>query len=213
MQDNEAFQGIGPPSLFYEFQLECKRHQEEPFRLLRDDFLLPPLGKLWNEEIFAKAYMAWSETALYFTFVVESSPWQVFYPQVSRGDSIELFVDTKNLKSARLATRFCHHFFFLPERIEGLVTGEITHFRTEDTHPLCNPDDIEYKVTHTKKGYRADFVLTERCLVGFQPTEGACIGLSYRVNRFNGSPQHFAPSSLRLPLDQCPYLWPEVRLR
>lgn len=211
MQNNASFEGIAQPAYFFALEADCRRLEKQAFESLHKKYLLPSFGKLWDEEIFAKVYMAWSESALHWTFVVEQEgPPKVSYPKVEQGDSIELFIDTKNLKTAKLTHRFSHHFYFLPERIEGVMTGEITRFRTEDTHPLCNADDIELTITHSKKGYVAEIVLSEKCLVGLQPEEKGCIGFSYRINRASGPAQHFAPSSHHCTIDQHPYLWPQV---
>ena len=77
--------------------------------------------------------------------VVNQPVQECFYPDVSRGDGIELFFDTRDVKTSGYNTRFCHHFFFLPEAVDGHQAGELTRFRTEDVHDLCDPNELKIK--------------------------------------------------------------------
>ncbi len=108
-----------------------------------------------ESEAFATVSMAWQESApkagLNFFIDVQNANPQVTFPKIEDGDSCELFIDTKNLKSARTTHRFCHHFYFLPERVEGVMAKEVTRFRTEDSHPPAESADLEVQVVRKKK--------------------------------------------------------------
>ena len=101
-------------------------------------YLLADTSALCSEESFAEVAMGWHQQGLEIYVRIDEPFRQAHYPEVDRGDSIEVFVDTRDVKTASFNTRFCHHFFFLAEGIEGHFAGEMTRFRTEDVHPLCD---------------------------------------------------------------------------
>src|SRR5437660_888436 len=193
---------IALPDYFFALQADCQKYEAKTFGKAKK-YALCPLFKLFGENEFAKVYMAWADDALYFQIVVEQDEIKVSCPDVNKGDSVELFIDTKNLKSAKLTHRFCHHFYFLPELCEGRQAGEITRFRTEDVHPLASAQDLEVKSIISKRGYELFITIPEKCLVGYEPETSKAIGFSYRINRSNSEPQLFAHSHSEA-IDQHP---------
>lgn len=195
------------PSYFFNFHLTCSKWN----RGFEKKHLLPALCKLDGKSPFATVSIGWEQEGLHVQVEVLQDEIKVFYPDIQKGDSIELFIDTKNLKSAKTSHSFCHHFFFLPEPIEGIDRGEITRFRTEDTHPLCMKEDLECTIEHTKKGYTASIFIPERCLTGFQGEKNTKIGFGYRVNSSIELPQLFAIPKDTMVAEQYPYLLAEMQ--
>ena len=212
----DAFVGYVPPEYFFALELDVAKWKDSKKKDAKaawgESYLLPQFCKLFQEEPFAEVSMAWSPEGLYFFVDVAHENPTVSFPEVQKGDSIELFIDTKNLKTARTTHRFCHHFYFLPERIEGTMAGESTRFRTEDSHPLCSADDLEVKVIRKKKGYTSEIFIPQKCLIGYQPEIGGQLGFTYRINRANDTPQHFAISSTNCEIENNPYLWALIKL-
>lgn len=173
---------------------------------------LPSTADACFEEHFAKVQAGWSEQGLHFIVTVDSPVRGVAYPNVSDGDSIELFIDTRDGKTGGFNTRFCHHFFVLPESIEGVQAGEITRFRTEDSHPLCDPNDLKIKILTSSRGYTAHIFLPTQCLCSYDPLEFNRLGFTYRINRYNHAPQHFSVVSEDYQIDQNPSSWGTLRL-
>jgi hypothetical protein len=173
---------------------------------------LPSTQHLTGEISFAKLAMGWSEEGLAFLVQVNQPATASFYPQVSQGDSIELFVDTRDLKSAGFNTRFCHHFFFLPQSVENISKGEITHFRTEDSHPLCDPQALEYQKASKKNHDLIKIFIPSQCLYGYDPKQFDRLGFTYRINRHRGQPQHFSVVTEDFQIDQQPSLWGSLKL-
>lgn len=197
-----------PLEYFFTFEADCHQLQKK----FEKKHFLPHFSKLLDEEQFAEVGAGWNQSGLYFFIEVSTPEIAVSFPDIQKGDSIELFIDTKNLKSTKSTHRFCHHFYFLPERVEGVLCKEITHFRTEDSHPLCNPDDIQLKITKRKSSYEADICIPTECLTGFQPEVGQSIGFTYRINRSKGPAQHFAVSSQHCQIEYYPHLWGTLKL-
>jgi len=164
---------------------------------------LPKLCELMGEEFFADVAAGWSETGLHLLIQAECS--------MHESNSVELFIDTKNLKTAKTTHRFQHHFLFYPERHEGIQAKEITSFRTEDRHPLAHSDELEIKTKVTAKGYEMTLFIPEKCLVGNLPEMGGAMGFTYRINRDKYSSQHFGLSD-NSKFEIYPYMWPSVKL-
>jgi hypothetical protein len=201
---------IFPELLFsYEFNcLKCSHHDAGP---LDKKYLLPDIGHtLWNETPFAKVYIGYNDQGLFFHFDVQEPIDAVFFPDYEKGDAIELFIDTRNNKQARTTHRFCHHFCILPEPFESVQAKEITCFRSDDSHPLANPDDIKVRIKQSSKGYTAYIMLPSNVLFGFAPQDTHAIGFCYRILRTGKDPQHFALSSFHYRIEKYPYMWPTL---
>lgn len=209
--DEESYFALSPAN-FFAMMWDCprlaKRDQEPPF----SKNALPNTGKLCHEYDFAEVAMGWHEEGLAFHIQVNQPYTQSHYPMVERGDSVELFIDTRDLKSAGFNTRFCHHFVFLPKSVEDHQWEERTHFRTEDSHPLCDPSLIECKTTIKRDGYRMKIFIPAQCLHGYDPKQCDRIGFTYRINRAEGRPQHFSIVSQEYQIDQQPSLWASIKL-
>jgi hypothetical protein len=200
------------PVHFFALSCDCRYlPKREQFPSLKSH-ALPSTHHLTNEELFAKVAMGWHEEGIALHLQVNEAPVESCYPELEKGDSFELFIDTRDLKSAGFNTRFCHHFFFLPEALEGVNKGEKTHFRTEDSHPLCDPQALYCQTQLKKKDYSMNIFIPTQCLYGYDPRQFDRLGLTYRINRHQGKPQHFAVVSPDYQIDQQPSLWGSIKL-
>lgn len=197
-----------PPIHFIEIQWEILYRDPTEKGLLGRQYVLPNTSFLCNEEAFCEVYMGWNEQGLIVDAVFSRPFHHSHYPQLEEGDAIEIFVDTRDTKPGT-NTRFCHHFFVLAKEVEGVRSGELTRFRTEDRHEHCDPQDIFVKVF---SGNSIQIVLSNRCLNGYDPLEVPRIGVSYRVHRSDGPSQHYSATTREFPLDQLPSLWSSARL-
>lgn len=175
-------------------------------------YLLPDLSNLCSEKPFAEIAMGWNQEGLEIYASVSQPCRKTHYPEVMRGDSLELCIDTRDVKTAGFNTRFCHHFFFLPEAFEGHIAGEVTRFRTEDTHPLCDPEELKVKSQVKKDSYIMQIFIPAHCLHGYDPEQFDRMGFTYRINRTGGPPQHFSVVTEDYQIEQQPSLWSSVRL-
>lgn len=177
-----------------------------------EKYLIPDTSKLCGESSFAKIAMGWNQEGIEVLAIVNESFQQSSYPDVSLGDSVELMFDTRDVKTSGFNTRFCHHFFFLPEAIEGHQAGEITRFRTEDVHELCDPNDLKVKYQSNFRGYSLQIFIPRECLYGYDPDQFNRLGFTYRINRFKKNSQHFSVVSEDFQVEQQPSLWSSMRL-
>jgi len=174
-------------------------------RSMRRSFLLDETQELLGEEKFAQVALAYSDEGIYAAVFVDKPVERVEWTSFARGDAVELFFDTRDVKTALCATRFCHHFLFLPQ--EENPARELTHFRTEDTHPLCDPLDLSVETKKEKKAYTMQIFIPAQCLHGYDPIPGSRIGFTYRIHRAGGRPQHYAAASSHFMIEQSPRLW------
>lgn len=214
MSDDGApggFEGFAPVDFFFSEEVDC--HQVTESKELGKKYLLPPLGDVFGEESFAQVFMGWHATGLFFQVQVQQeNSLVVSYPDIRAGDSFEFFIDTRNIATAKTTHRFCHHFYFLPERFEGHMKGECTRFRTEDAHPLCADDSLDLHVSKHATGYTARIFIPKECLVGYDPQAGGRLGFTYRINRPGATSQHFAMAYEQSRIDTMPCLWAKLRL-
>ena len=180
---------------------------------LKKTHLLPNFSELLYEELFAEVFMGWHERGLFFEIKVSKPFEECHFPEFRKGDSVELFIDTRDLKSAGFSTRFCHHFVFLPKPVEEIHAQEVTVFRTDDKHPLCEAQNLKIKSDFQKRRYFLEIFIPSECLHGYDPTSFDRLGLSYRINRLKGDPQHFTVSSDYLAIESQPSLWSTMQMR
>lgn len=186
------------------FWLNAQNHQK---------YLLPNTSALCNQEHFADVALGWNQEGIE-AFVKIKEPFQqIYYPEIAKGDSVELFIDTRDVKTSGYNTRFCHHFFFLPEAAEGHVAGELTRFRTEDRHELCDPKELQVKATFKESSYQLNLFIPSQCLHGYDPDQFKRMGFTYRINRATGGSQHFSVTSEEYQIEQQPSLWSSVLLK
>jgi hypothetical protein len=184
-------------------------HDVPKYRLKAKPQWLPVAAELSGEDAFAEVALAWSKEGLSVDVAVSGPFEEPSYPRIEGGDSIELFFDTRDSKQGTFNTRFCHHFFFLPSAVNGVQAGEITRFRTEDSHEHCQAEEL--KIDGKKSGHWKIFI-PNHCLVGYNPSEYDRLGFTYRINRADGSKQHFSVCSDEFLVDQQPTLWSSLRL-
>jgi hypothetical protein len=208
----EDFVPLNPVG-FFALGCDCHFQEFDPKKDLTKAFLLPNMSDLCGEESFADLAMAWGYEGITVQVDIHQPFAHPVYPAVTTGDSVELFFDTRDVKSSGFNTRFCHHFFFLPTAVEGTQAGELTHFRTEDTHELCDAKRLLVINTSKKNSARLKIFLPHQCLHGYDPEQFDRLGFSYRINRLQGEPQHFSAVSQNYQIEQQPSLWSSVRLR
>lgn len=195
------FFGLTADSLFIRGSLKPDKNQ-----------ILPSTSDLLDEESFADVYSGWNFEKLCFQIDVHRPFQRISETDFRKGDSVELFIDTRDLKTKGVVTRFCHHFVFFPVETQNFFGREITRFRNEDTHRLCHPEDLQVIPTLDEKSYSLSIEIPSHCLFGYDPLSFSRIGFTYRINRFEGPPQHFAVSSEEYTIEQHPATWGTLKL-
>jgi len=197
------------PIHFFELTVDIKRSEKIP-KMLKKSFLLPDTSELFPEERFADVWMAWHEEGLSFEMEVDKPFENSFFPDFRKGDSIELFIDTRNLKNVKSVHRFCHHFCLLPQEVGGVNALEITKFRSEETRPLMDMEELKMTCQFDDSSYSVSLFFPSKLLYGYEPLEFPQLGFTYQINRFGGKPGHFCLSSFNI--ENHPALWGSLKL-
>lgn len=218
MFNDQKFFALSPVS-FFQISADCHSlgsRQKEEFSLLNSSkhakYLLPDTSFLCHQKNFANVYMGWNKEGLELLVAAKQPFLRANHPEISRGDGVELFFDTRDVKTSGYNTRFCHHFFFLPEAVEGVLAGEITRFRTEDTHEWCDARELKVTCTRKSNSYLLQIFIPSQCLYGYDPDQFDRLGFTYRINRADGDSQHFSVTSDDYQLEQQPSLWSSLKL-
>lgn len=165
--------------------------------------LLPSTSDLFPEKSFGEVGIGWHEEGITVGALVHKPL------EDPDGDFLEMFLDTRDLKTAGFPTRFCHHFLIVPQ-VGG--SREVTRFRTEDTHSLCDSEELDVSFHTERTSYHIQAFIPAHCLHGYDPHSFDRLGFTYRLNRHKGEPQHFSVSSSFYAIDQQPSLWASLKL-
>lgn len=208
----EEIEPILPASFFtYSFDLAKRKHlPKDPFH---EPYLLPDYSDLLEEEKFADVAMCYDESGLEIRVLVDKPFEDVSFPRVQSGDSVEIFIDTRDYKKASTVTKFCHHFVFLPKEVGELVACEITKFRGDDTRELADSNLLSCETAFHKNSYEMQIIIDAEALFGFDPAEFKKMGFSYRINRKRKDAQHFTVSSHQFHIERFPAMWASVLLK
>lgn len=198
------------PVQFFGLSCDCLylRHGLKPDK----NFLLPSTADLLDEDSFADVYVGWNVEKLGFLISIKAPFQNVNEGDFRKGDSIELFLDTRDLKTKGVVSRFCHHFVFFPVQVKNFYGREVTRFRGEDIHPLCHPEDLQVVSDIGENSYSVSIEIPSGCLHGYDPLNFPRIGFTYRINRAEAPPQHFAVSSEEYVIEQHPATWGTLKL-
>ena len=81
-----------------------------------DAELLPSLGEMDGEERFAPVWSCWNEHVIYIAAHVtgKRSALRCDPKEFWKGDNLRLMLDMRDTRNIKRATKFCHHFYFLP---------------------------------------------------------------------------------------------------
>lgn len=211
MKDFENFPNIKLLN-FFDVGIELEKYLSKA-KLLSKKYLLNSFSSLLNEEEFAKVYMAYDLKGLYFIFDIKTPFTKAFFPEYLRGDSIEIFIDTRSLKTKGYITKFCHHFVFFAEDIKSYKAREITRFRADDMHTLADPKDLKVESFIHPKSYMLDIFIPASSLTGFNPLEINYFSFTYKINRYQMPAQNFCLSSLEHNIEKSPHLWAKMNLK
>lgn len=205
------------PIHFFAIGVNCHYYGGKKEASLPSKHQLPDLSSLFFAEApFAKVFLGWSEKGLFLTIVTHLSFGNVHFPDTRAGDSIELFIDTRDAKKSGPITRFCHHFCIFPEPFESetkeIQALEMTRFRAEDVHPLADPNLIFVESEKKMRGREVRIFLPQEVLYRYDPSQFERLGFSYRINRASGLPQYFSASSDEVALESHPAFWASLNL-
>ncbi len=198
---------------FFAFQIDCHYAKGKK---LEKKHQLPSLASFHGSRPFADVSLGWHERGICVQVSVNGAFNEPDFPKFTTADSIELFFDTRDVKTTGYNTRFCHHFYFLPDPVQQngdrIQAGEVTRFRTDDVHELCDASQLLVRSTTDKKKRIIKIFIPSESLHGYDPRQFDRLGFTYRLNRINGSKQYYSASDEDFTIESQPSLWASLRL-
>ena len=178
-----------PNRLLFRFEFPLCQRAKPPridgrLRGWTDAELLPALGEMDGEEVFAPLWCCWSAEGISIGTQVagKRSPLRCDPRTFWQGDKLRLMLDMRDTRTIKRATRFCQQFYFLPTGGpgNGPTAASAPLNRAKEHAPPVLPDEIEVAATVQRSGYKLEARLPAACLFGFDPEQHRRIG-SHRL--------------------------------
>ena len=210
-----------PQRAFFSFAFPCQRRRDPPvidgnLKDWDDSFHIPDLMGIEGQSSFARLSMGWDDNGLYFAVEVSGkTSYKIDPKNYWHGDCLELWIDTRDMKDIHRATRFCHHFFFLPGgsgRDGKSPIGRQTSIdNAREQAPPCSEDSIQVGLKRLKRSYRMEIALPATGLNGYEPQEFEHIGFNYALRDSECGVQSWSVSR-DTPVVHDPSTWGSVQL-
>ena len=208
-----------PTRAFFQFAATCSRLEKSPavdgsLEDWSDEFRLPELAVLdRSREPFASVYAGWREEGLYFgVHVTKPAAAEVKPDRPLRSDGLQLWVDTRDVRDAHRASRYCHHFFFHPGKGSRKARGGQVRIRGARAQSSpCEPSELTVASRANQRGYRMEVQVPAHVLHGFDPEENRRLGFTYLVVDRKLGRQYWTADD-PLPVSYDPSLWGTIEL-
>src|ERR1700722_4781762 len=161
--------------------VEPRRGGTRPFLDLGDAPFLPELGALDDAPTFARLQAGWNEAGIGFRVSVtgKKMPIAEVADEPRESDGLQIWIDTRNTQSIHRASRFCHHFAFLPaspssgsRRGAKNETGSAYQFAislAKEDAPSTRVGLLRVESRSLADGYELDAWIPAECLAGYEP--------------------------------------------
>ncbi|MEE2752951.1 MAG: hypothetical protein VX910_03135 [Candidatus Latescibacterota bacterium] len=208
-----------PVRSFFEFEQACPVVDDTSFlkgtlRGWSERNKLPDLMALDQKDNYADVYIGWNADGIYFGVNAKGSPGLEVDPKRPlKGDGVQIWIDTRDVREAHRASRFCHHFYFLPTggRSDGPVAGQVRIRRAREQGKPCEPQNISVFSRVSKKGFRLSAFLPADILNGFEPEDNNRFGFTYLIRDRKLGRQCWTADE-PLPVGYDPSLWGTITL-
>ncbi|MDA0747957.1 MAG: hypothetical protein O2954_15660 [bacterium] len=207
-----------PRRAFFEFACACLYRENAPkidgkLSDWDERYLLTDLGVLDGREPFANVYAGWNDGGVYLAVdVLRAVEMETDVKRPLRGDGLQVWVDTRDVRTAHRASRYCHHFYFLPAKgSRKPVGGQVRIRRARSQGKPCDPSHLEVACSTTRSGYRMEMKLPAEVLTGFDPEENTRLGFTYLLRDRKLGRQYWTADE-PLPVSYDPSLWGTLEL-
>jgi hypothetical protein len=184
---------------------------------LDDRYRLPSLAELENRASPAEFCAAWSEAGLAFLVRVTGKR-QPAWCRATRpddSDSVQVWIDTRDVHNVHRAGRFCHRFVFLPfgagRHLDEPLAQPLPINRARELPRPIEPAQLLVHSTKRADGYTLAAFVPAEVLTGFDPQEHPRLGFTYAVLDRELGEQTFGVGS-PMPYQEDPSLWATLEL-
>jgi hypothetical protein len=185
---------------------------------LDESYRLPQLLELEGRPAWAEVRAAWSEAGLAFAAHVrgkQQPPW-CRESRLDDSDSLQVWIDTRDVHSVHRATRFCHRFIFLPcgggSRLERPLAGVLPINRAREEHHPIQVESLRTSCQRQGNDYILEVMIPSDALTGFDPVEYSRLGFTCAVIDRELGQQTFGVGG-PMPYQEDPSLWATLELQ
>ncbi len=185
---------------------------------LSEAFRLPSFGELEQRPRFADVRAAWNRQGLTFLVRVTGKQQTAWCRanKIDDSDGLHLFIDTRDTHNIHRATRFCHHFIFLPfgdgpdysQPVARLVD---IHRARENPKPIAG-NALQVRSQKRIDGYLLEAHIPAAALTGFAPDDHPRLGFTYGVMDRELGWQTFSVGT-EFRFQEDPSLWGTLELQ
>jgi hypothetical protein len=209
-----------PQRFLFRFSLPCL--YREPLwngdgAKLEEQYRLPSLAELENRASPAEFRVAWSESGLAFSVRVTGKQ-QPAWCRATRpedSDSVQLWIDTRDVHNVHRAGRFCHRFVFLPagggRQLDEPVAQTLPINRAREQPRPIDAKKLLVRSQPQTDGYVLEALIPAEALTGFDPQEHPRLGFTYAVIDRELGEQTLGVGS-PMPYQEDPSLWATLEL-
>lgn len=210
-----ALQAMIPPRGAFRFAVPCRYRKTlwsaKGLNLGPEYGLVYP-GELDGAPQFADVRAAWNEEGLAFS-VRTSGKKRPAWCRSSRmveSDGLNVWIDTRPTQMIHRASRFCHHFAFLPTGAgktgNDPAAGQLLINRAKEQASPSSGRQLHVRSEPRVDGYVLECFLEAAALTGFAPDEQPQIGFTYLVLDAELGQQTFTVGA-PFPYREDPSLW------
>lgn len=212
-----------PASFLFRIQQPCQyvkglpALEGERMLDLPESCRLMDAAALNGRKAFADVRIAWNAEGFGIQFEVrgKENPPVGDVKRRFASDGMLFWLDTRDARDNHRATRYCHHFWFMPagggEDLDEPAAGQAAINRAMQNAPECSPEAIPLRTGRIRRGYWLEAWLPATVLNGFDPETNPRLGIYYwiRDTELGDQPLGVGPE---FPFYEDPSLWWTVEL-
>ena len=209
-----------PTRFLFRFSAPCRYRDplwSDDGAQLDESYRLIGLAELDEPAAWADVRAAWSEAgvALWVRVRGKSQPPWCRESRPEDSDSLQAWIDTRDVHNVHRASRFCHRFVFLPggagPRLTEPVALSLPINRARELSNPTPPKALRARCEVQSGGYILEAFIAAEALTGFDPADHPRLGFTYAVIDREMGEQTFAIGS-PMPYREDPSLWATLEL-
>jgi hypothetical protein len=214
---------IVPTPFLFRYSLNAFKVKALPKRsktsllALPDSCSLPNLREVEDAPVFGDVRVGWNEKGFGISVHVSgrTMPLSCDTKNPTESDGLQVWIDTRNTQNIHRASRFCHHFCFLPASKTGKpdkpFAQQLEIARSREQVTLADAKSLSVSVTAKRGGYLLEAWLPAKVLNGFDPEATPRIGFYYHLRDSELGDQYLTVDE-KFPFANDPSLWTTLEL-
>ncbi|MDX1964602.1 MAG: hypothetical protein SFX18_15735 [Pirellulales bacterium] len=209
-----------PPTALFRFNLACRWHAQigQLGRGILDaGYGLPYLAQLDGAPPLVDLRVGWNNEGVQFWLSLagkSQAPW-CRENRLDDSDGLHVWLDTRDTHNIHRASRFCHHFFFMPHgagpRLDQPLADQLLINRARENANPIRPRQLQVAASRQERGYTLEAFIPAGALTGFDPAEYPRLGFFACVADRELGPLPLALND-EFPYDEDPSLWMSLEL-